>query len=89
VIKDDQTIHLTSKEFEILKIFVVNNDRVYTKNEIYRLVWNEEGSNIDNIINVHINRLRTKIGDNLKHPFLIKTMYGFGYKLGVDVFKIE
>jgi len=86
--KNNEVIHLTNKEFEILKTLVVGSNKVYSKKDLYRLVWNEEGEKSDNVINVHINRLRTKIGDNLDHPLFIKTIWGFGYKIGVDVVKI-
>lgn len=85
--KENVPIYLTSKEFEILKTLVVNSTRVYSKKDLYRLVWNEEGTENDNVINVHINRLRAKIGDNHDHPKIVKTIWGFGYKLGVEVTK--
>ncbi len=87
--KNDVPLFLTNKEFEILKTLVISNEKVFTKKDLYRLVWNEDGIEIDNVINVYINRLRTKIGDDSKHPAIIKTVWGFGYKIGVDVFKVE
>ncbi len=87
--KNKSLIYLTNKEFEILKTLVVGFNRVYSKRDLYRLVWNEEGSENDNVINVHINRLRTKICDNLEYPRLVKTVWGFGYKIGVEVTKVH
>jgi two-component system response regulator VicR len=89
VSKDNVPIFLTNKEFEILKTLVIGNEKVFTKKDLYRLVWNEDGTDIDNVINVYINRLRTKINDDSKHPMIIKTVWGFGYKIGVDVIKID
>lgn len=89
LIKGNELINLTNKEYEILKTLVVGSSKVYSKSDLYRLVWNEEGSKNDNVINVHINRLRTKIGDSLDHPRIVKTVWGFGYKLGVEVTKVN
>lgn len=87
--KGNELIHLTNKEYEILKTLVIGSSKVYSKSELYRLVWNEEGTENDNVINVHINRLRAKIGDNLDYPRIVKTIWGFGYKLGVEVTKVN
>jgi DNA-binding response OmpR family regulator len=85
VTKNNKPIFLTNKEYEILKTLVVGHQRVFSKNDLYRIVWNEEGSENDNVLNVHINRIRLKIEDDPNHPIIIKTIWGFGYKLGVEV----
>ena len=59
--KKGRQLKLTLKEFEILKLFVKNQNRVFTKAQIYTLVWNEEYYGDDNVINVHMRRLREKI----------------------------
>lgn len=82
VSKNGQTIQLTSKEFEILKLFVKNPGRVFTKAQIYSLIWNDEYYGDENVINVHMRRLREKIEDNPSEPQYIKTLWGIGYKLG-------
>lgn len=82
VSKNGQDINLTSKEFEILKLFVTNSNRVFTKAQIYNFVWNEDYFGDDNVINVHMRRLREKIEDNPSQPKYIKTLWGIGYKLG-------
>ena len=61
VTKKEEPIKLTSKEFEILKLFATNRNRVFTKEQIYHYVWNEEYYGDENIINVHMRRLREKI----------------------------
>ena len=61
VTKKEEPIKLTSKEFEILKLFATNRNRVFTKEQIYHFVWNEEYYGDENIINVHMRRLREKI----------------------------
>ncbi len=82
VFKDNQEISLTKKEFEILKLFMVNNNKVFTKAEIFEKVWNDEYYNDDNTVMVHIKRLRNKIEQNPKKPKIILTVWGIGYKLG-------
>ncbi|MDM5190226.1 response regulator transcription factor [Bacillus sp. DX4.1] len=81
--KKGETIKLTSKEFEILKLFVKNQNRVFTKAQIYSFIWNEEYYSDDNVINVHMRRLREKIEDDPSSPQYIKTLWGIGYKLEV------
>ena len=84
VIKNDKIIQLTSKEFEILKLFIQNPNRVFTKAQIYSSVWKEEYYGDDNVINVHMRRLREKIEDDPSKPQFIKTLWGIGYKLEVN-----
>lgn len=81
VIKNDQHIQLTSKEFEILKLFINNPNRVFTKAQIYSFAWKEEYYGDENVINVHMRRLREKIEDDASNPQYIKTLWGIGYKL--------
>ncbi|PGT77636.1 DNA-binding response regulator [Bacillus cereus] len=81
--KNGKSLKLTLKEFEILKLFVKNQNRVFTKAQIYSLVWNEEYYGDDNVINVHMRRLREKIESDPSNPEYIKTLWGIGYKLEV------
>lgn len=81
--KHDQLIPLSSKENVMMKLFISNIGRVFTKEQLYELVW---GSSIvdENAIMVYVNRLRNKIEDNPKNPRFIKTVWGLGYKFAVD-----
>ncbi|AJH74782.1 hypothetical protein DJ86_364 [Bacillus cereus ATCC 4342] len=81
--KNGKSLKLTLKEFEILKLFVKNQNRVFTKAQIYTLIWNEEYYGDDNVINVHMRRLREKIESDPSNPEYIKTLWGIGYKLEV------
>lgn len=81
VTKQDEPIKLTAKEFEILKLFITHPNRVYTKAQIYELVWNDDYYGDENIINVHMRRLREKIENDPSNPQFIKTLWGIGYKL--------
>lgn len=81
--KKGEVIKLTSKEFELLKLFSKNRNRVFSKAQIYNLIWNEEYFGDENVINVHMRRLREKIEDDPSNPEYIKTLWGIGYKLEV------
>jgi len=80
--KNNQLIELTLKEFEILKLLITHPDQTFSKQQMYRTIWGEEYYYNDNVINVHIRRLREKIEDDPSKPKILLTMWGFGYKLG-------
>ncbi|WP_068784090.1 response regulator transcription factor [Paenibacillus phocaensis] len=82
VTKRGKEIQLTPKEFHILRLFLQHPTRVYTKAMLYQQVWNEEYFNDDNVINVHMRRLREKIEDDPSTPRYIRTLWGIGYRLG-------
>ncbi|WP_178022263.1 response regulator transcription factor [uncultured Paenibacillus sp.] len=82
VTKRGKEILLTPKEFQILRLFLQHPTRVYTKAMLYQQVWNEEYYNDDNVINVHMRRLREKIEDDPSNPRYIRTLWGIGYRLG-------
>lgn len=82
VIRNHTKIELTAKEFEILKILMQNPNRVYTKNQLYSLVWHDAYLGDENAVNVHISRLRNKLEEDARHPKYIITVWGIGYKLG-------
>ncbi|MEK4489747.1 response regulator transcription factor [Paenibacillus sp. FSL L8-0493] len=81
-LKNGEEVKLTSKEFHILKLFVTHPGRVFTKAQIYASVWEDDYFGDENVINVHMRRLREKIEDDPSHPEYIKTLWGIGYKLG-------
>lgn len=82
VTKKGNKVELTSKEFEILKLLLKNPGKVYTKEQIYSLIWNDAYFGDENAVNVHISRLRNKLEDNPREPKYIVTVWGIGYKLG-------
>lgn len=82
VLKNGEKIELTAKEFEILKLFMKNPKKVYTKEQIYSQIWNDAYLGDENAVNVHISRLRNKIEDNPRDPKYVITIWGIGYKLG-------
>lgn len=80
--KKEKKIELTAKEFAILKLFMKNPRKVYTKEQIYSLVWKDAWVGDENAVNVHISRLRNKIEENPRDPKHIMTVWGIGYRLG-------
>lgn len=80
--KNGEKVELTAKQFEILKLFMKNPKKVYTKGQIYSQVWNDAYVGDENAVNVHISRLRNKIEDEPRSLRCIVTVWGIGYKLG-------
>ena len=78
--RGDEDLKLTNKEFEIFKLFLTNPNIVFTKEQIYRQVWEDDFMGDENIINVHIRRLREKVEREPSKPKYIKTLWGIGYK---------
>ncbi len=82
VTKKSVKVDLTVKEYEILKLLLQNPKKVYTKEQMYSLIWNDAYLGDENAVNVHISRLRNKIEDNPRTPKYVITVWGIGYKLG-------
>ena len=80
--KRGKKIDLTAKEFEILRLLMQNPKKVYTKEQIYSLVWEDAYLGDENAVNVHISRLRNNIEDDARNPEYIITVWGFGYRIG-------
>lgn len=74
-------IKFTFKEFEILKLLAENRDVVFSSRNIYESVWKEEFYESDSTIMTHIKNIREKLGDKVKNPKYIKTVWGVGYKI--------
>lgn len=77
-----KSVPLTAKEFHILKLLLTHHSRVFTKEQIYQLIWEEDYYGNENVINVHIRRLREKIEEDPSAPQYIRTIWGIGYKMG-------
>ncbi|TVP95803.1 MAG: DNA-binding response regulator [Acholeplasmatales bacterium] len=80
--RDHASIALTNKEFEIFKLLIEHANAILSKDQIYRAVWHDDYFSDENIINVHIRRLREKIEHNPSKPTLVLTVRGVGYRLG-------
>lgn len=79
---NNSIIAFTSREFEILRLFMENPKKVYTKSNIFESIWEDNYMGDDNTINVHISNLRNKISKYAKREY-IQTIWGIGYKLDV------
>ena len=78
---DGKEIKLTATEYNILKFLLENKGKVYSIEQIYENVWNEDGYGAENIIAVHIRHIREKIEINPKEPKYLKVIWGIGYKV--------
>lgn len=78
---DGEAVHLTPIEYRILELLARNKGRVFSAEEIYRKVWNEDTVVGDNTIAVHVRHIREKIEINPKEPRYLKVVWGIGYKL--------
>ena len=75
-----QPLSLTAKEMHLLKLFMENPKKVYTKANLYETVWEDVYYYEDNTINVHISNLRNKLKKSTGQDF-IETVWGIGYRL--------
>ena len=71
---------MTYMEYKLLKLFMTEPGRVFTKAQIFELVWESEYYYTDNTVVVYISKLRDKIEDDSKNPQMIKTVRGLGYR---------
>ena len=78
---DGENIKLTATEFKIMELLMRNPGRIFSSEDIYRNVWNEEGYAVENTVMVHIRHIREKIEINPKEPRYIKVVWGLGYKI--------
>lgn len=78
---DGEVVRLTPIEYNILLLLVKNQGRVFSINQIYESIWNEEAIGADNTVAVHIRHIREKIEINPKEPRYLKVVWGVGYKI--------
>ena len=78
---DGESVKLTPIEYRILLFLVQNQCRVFSINQIYENIWNEEAIAADNTVAVHIRHIREKIEINPKEPRYLKVVWGLGYKV--------
>ena len=79
---DGEPVHLTPIEYRILELMCRNRGRVFSAEEIYERVWNQDAVVGDNTIAVHIRHIREKTEINPKEPKYVKVVWGIGYKIG-------
>ena len=81
---DGETVSLTPMEFGILNLFMRNPGKVFSSNEIYEKVWNEEPIGNEATVAVHIRHLREKIEIDPSAPRYIRVIWGHGYRMEVQ-----
>ncbi len=82
--KRDEYIELTPKEFAIMKIFLENEGKAFSRDELLNLVWGFDFIGDPKIVDVNMRRLRSKIEDNPSEPQYIETVWGTGYRWGKE-----
>jgi DNA-binding response OmpR family regulator len=80
VLIENNEIALTSKEYELLYLMAQNPNKAFSKEELYRHIWDSVDVEGNNTVTVHIKALREKIKDSIKSPIFIQTVWGVGYK---------
>lgn len=78
---DGEEVKLTPIEYNILLLLIKNKGKVFSINQIYESIWNEEAIGADNTVAVHIRHIREKIEINPKDPRYLKVVWGVGYKI--------
>ena len=78
VIRGNDSIPLTYTEFQILQLLVLNRKKIFSPENIYQSIWQDNAVG-DDAIMVHIKNIRKKLGDNSRNPSYIKTAWGKGY----------
>lgn len=81
VIVDGEPVKLTPIEYNILLLLVRNQGKVFSIEQIYENIWNEDAIGADNTVAVHIRHIREKIEINPKDPRYLKVVWGVGYKV--------
>ncbi len=81
VFVDGVSIKMTPIEYSILLFLMRNPGKVFSINQIYESIWNEEAIGADNTVAVHIRHIREKIEINPKDPKYLKVVWGVGYKI--------
>ena len=78
---DGEPVRLTPIEYNILLLLVKNQGKVFSIDQIYESIWNEDAIGLDNTVAVHIRHIREKIEINPKEPRYLKVVWGVGYKI--------
>ena len=75
----DKEVNLTTKEFEVLELLIMNPGKVYSRDNLLKWIWGEEYPGDVRTVDVHIRRLREKIENNPSEPQFVQTKWGLGY----------
>ena len=78
---DGEAVKMTPIEYNILLLLMKNQGRVFSIDQIYESIWNEDAIGADNTVAVHIRHIREKIEINPREPRYLKVVWGVGYKI--------
>ena len=78
---DGEPVKMTPIEYNILLLLVKNQGKVFSIDQIYESIWNEDAIGADNTVAVHIRHIREKIEINPREPRYLKVVWGVGYKI--------
>ncbi|WP_026660417.1 response regulator transcription factor [Butyrivibrio sp. AC2005] len=81
---DGEEVKLTKIEYNILMFLLKNKGKVFSINQIYENIWNENAVSVDNTVAVHIRHIREKIEIDPKNPKYLKVVWGVGYKIDTE-----
>ncbi len=84
IYKGDKLLELKPKEFDLLKLFLSNPGRVFSRQYLLEQIWGYDYLGDTRTVDVHVRRLRQKIEDNPDNPFYIRTVHGVGYKFVIE-----
>ena len=85
VYKDDQEVILTNKEFDLLQVLASKPGKSFNRQSLLQLVWGYEFEGLEHTVNSHINRIRSKIEDDMGKPTYIQTSWGYGYRFNENI----
>ena len=77
---DGKSVDLSAKEFDLLALLIENRGKALKKEYLFNTVWGSDSESEQQTLHVHINKLRTKLGDDSKNAKRIVTVWGVGYK---------
>lgn len=81
---EGKSLDLTSKEFDLLTLFVKNPGHAFSRQELLNKVWGYQFNGYEHTVNSHINRLRSKIESDPSNPTYLKTVWGVGYRFAEE-----
>lgn len=84
IYKEENLLELKPKEFDLLKLFLTNPGRVFSRQYLLEQIWGYDYLGDTRTVDVHIRRLRQKVEDNPDSPLYIRTVHGVGYKFVIE-----
>jgi len=85
VYKNDVEIQMTNKEFDLLQVMASHPGKSFSRQNLLNLVWGYDFEGLEHTVNSHINRLRSKIEEDLAKPNYIQTSWGYGYRFNENI----